>query len=137
MLLMIAFGGNWNFVPQIPFVGRGLFLTSVAVVWYLVGRAVEQRGKAPDRKHSVAFDLSTRTLSFVAGVLLLLIVWRGLSYPETTLSGAYLDVVQNIRATPALGLIGTSLTLAWALGLIFFSGRSLVRMFRCGLPRSE
>jgi len=42
MLLLVPFGGTWYFVPQIPIVGRALFLISVAIVWYFVGRLLDQ-----------------------------------------------------------------------------------------------
>jgi hypothetical protein len=136
MLLMLPFGGNWNFVPQIPYVGRGFFLIGVGLVWYLVGRALDWRGAKPAIEPRLITVLAAQSLVLVAGVLLLSIAWRDVSYPETTISGAFLDVVQSVRATPALGLIGTSLTLAWSFALIFFSGRSLARMIRRGVARS-
>ena len=58
MLLLIPFGGTWYFVPPIPMVGRALFLISVAIVWYFVGRLLDQR-RAPSRarEHRVATTL--------------------------------------------------------------------------------
>jgi hypothetical protein len=136
MLLMILFGGNWNFVPQIPFVGRGLFLISVGFVWYLVGRALDRRGAKPAREPRVVTVLAAQSLVLVAGVLLLLIAWRDVSYPETSFRGAFLDVVRTVGATPVLGLIGTFLTLAWSVSLIFLSVRTFVRLIRLGVAES-
>jgi len=136
MLLMLPFGGNWNFVPQIPYVGRGFFLICVGLVWYLVGRALDRRGAKPAREPRLITVLAAQSLVLVAGVLLLLIAWRDVSYPETSFRGAFLDVVRSVQATPALGLSLTSITLAWSFALIFFSGRSVVRMIRRGVARS-
>jgi hypothetical protein len=136
MLLMIPLGGNWNFVPQIPFIGRSLFLTSVGVVWYLVGRALDRRGAKPAREPRVVTVLAAQSLLLVAGILLLLIAWRDVSYPETSFRGAFLDVVRTVGATPVLGLIGTFLTLAWSVSLIFLSCRTFVRLIRRRVVRS-
>ena len=52
MLLLVPFGGTWYFVPQIPIVGRSLFLISVMIVWYFVGRWPGKSGaRAPHRNH--------------------------------------------------------------------------------------
>jgi hypothetical protein len=136
MLLMSLFGGNWYFVPEIPFVGRGLFLMSVAALWYLVGRALDRRGATPAREPRLITVLAVQSLVLVAGVLLLLIAWRDVSYPETSFRGAFLDVVRIVGATPVLGLIGTFLTLAWSVSLIFLAGRTIVRLIRRGVAGS-
>lgn len=130
VVLMFPFGGNWNYLPEIPFAGRGIFLMSVGGFWYLVGRMLDRRGAKPVREPSLITVLATQSLVLVAGVLLLLIAWRDVSYPETSFRGAFLDVVRIVGATPILGLIGTFLTLAWSISLIFLSARKLVRMVR-------
>jgi hypothetical protein len=112
MLLMTAFGGNWYFVPPVPFVGRGLFLMSVAAVWYLVGRALDQRkAPRPARERPVATRLVVQSLFLTVGGLLFYLGWNELSRPITITLGAFL-------------------TLAWSVSLLFFSGRALVRMIR-------
>jgi len=136
VVLMFLFGGNWNYLPEIPFVGRGIFLISVGLFWYLVGRLLDRRGAKPAKEPRVVTVVATQSVVLVAGVLLLLIAWRDVSYPETSFRRAFLDVVRIVGATPVLGLIGTFLTLAWSFGLIFFSGRSLVRIIRRGVAGS-
>jgi len=135
VVLMFLFGGNWNYPPQIPFVGRGIFLISVGLFWYLVGRMLDRRGTKPARAPRVVTVLAVQSLLLVAGVFLLLIAWRDVSYPETSFRGAFLDVVRIIGNTPVLGLIGIFVTLAWSVSLIYLSGRTLVRMIRRGLVR--
>ena len=55
MLLLVPFGGTWYFVPPILIVGRALFLISVAIVWYFVGRLLDQR-RAPVGRESTASE---------------------------------------------------------------------------------
>jgi hypothetical protein len=109
---------------------------SVAALWYLVGRALDRRGATPAREPRLITVLAVQSLVLVAGVLLLLIAWRDVSYPETSFRGAFLDVVRIVGATPVLGLIGTFLTLAWSVSLIFLAGRTIVRLIRRGVAGS-
>ncbi len=136
VVLMFLFGGNWNYLPQIPFVGRGIFLISVGLFWYLVGRMLDRRGTKPAKEPSLLTVLAMQSLLLVAGVLLLLNVWRDVSDPQASFASAVLDVVRIVSTTPLLGLIGTFLTLAWSVSLIFLSGRTLVRMILRGIARS-
>jgi hypothetical protein len=133
---VVVLMGSWDSLPEIPFVGRGVFLISVGLFWHLVGRLLDRRGAKPPREPRVITVLAAQSLGLVAGVILLSIAWRDVRDPQASFWGAYLYVVQNVAATPVLGLIGIFLTLAWSVSLIFFSGRSLVRMIRRGLARS-
>jgi hypothetical protein len=120
MLLLIPFGGNWYNLPlqSVPIVSRGLFLMSVAGIWYLVGRALDQReAPRPVRKRQAATVLVVHSLSLVLGGLLFYAGWDELSGPNAV-------------------TIGPFLAMAWAVSLIFLSGRSLVRMIRRGLART-
>jgi hypothetical protein len=118
MLLLVPFGGDWYFVPSRPIVGRGLFLIFVAVVWYLVGRAVDQReAPRPARVRRMVTVLVVRSFVLAAGGLLFYSGWNELSGPITTAVGAFL-------------------TLTWSASLIFLSGRALVRMIPRGLAKS-
>jgi len=96
---------------------------------------LDRRGTKPARAPRVVTVLAVQSLLLVAGVFLLLIAWRDVSYPETSFRGAFLDVVRIIGNTPVLGLIGIFVTLAWSVSLIYLSGRTLVRMIRRGLVR--
>lgn len=137
MLLMILFGGNWNFVPQIPFVGRAFFLITVGFVWYLVGRALDRRGAKPAREPRIVTVLAVRSLVLVTGLLLLFIGWRELSDKIFPSVSAFLTFMRMAGFTlPILGLIGTFLTLAWSVSLIFLSGRTFVRLIRRRVARS-
>jgi hypothetical protein len=130
MLLMTVFGGNWYFVPSMPFVGRGLFLMSVATVWYLVGRALDQReNPRPVRKRRVATVLVVQSLILGVGALLFYAGWN-------ELSGSFNTAVRAFPLTWSVSLMGTLLTLTWSVSLILLSGRALVRTIRGGLARS-
>jgi hypothetical protein len=112
MLLLVPFGGTWYFVPQIPIVGRALFLISVAIVWYFVGRLLDQR-RAPSRarEHRVATTLLLQFLLLVVGGILF---YSGL----------------NELGGPISTVVGVLLTFIWAVSLIFLSGVSLLRVVR-------
>jgi hypothetical protein len=112
MLLLVPFGGTWYFVPQIRIVGRALFLVSVAIVWYFVGRVLDQR-RAPSRarEHRVATTLLLQFLLLVAGGILF---YSGL----------------NELGVPISTVVGVLPTFVWALSLIFFSSVSLLRVLR-------
>src|SRR5271170_557050 len=101
MLLLVPFGGTWYFVPQIPIVGRALFLISVAIVWYFVGRLLDQR-RAPSRarEHRVATTLLLQFLLLVVGGILF---YSGL----------------NELGGPISTVVGVLLTFIWAVSLIF------------------
>jgi hypothetical protein len=119
MLLLAPFGGNWYNVPSVPFFGRGLFLIFVAAIWYLVGRALDQR-KAPNPppgERRSATILGVQALFLTTGGFLFYAGWNELSGPVTTNIGAFL-------------------TLTWSVSLIFLSGRTLVRMTRRNFVRS-
>ena len=109
LLLLVPFGGTWYFVPPIPIVGRALFLISVAIVWYFVGRLLDQR-RAPSRarERRLATTL-VQSLFLVAGVILF---YNGL----------------NELGVPISTVVGALLTFIWALSLIFFSSVSLLRV---------
>ena len=91
MLLLVPFGGDWYFVPSMPIVGRGLFLMFVAVVWYLVGRALD-RGPRPAGERRMVTVLMVQSLVLTAGGLLLYSGWNELSGPITTTVGAFLTL---------------------------------------------
>jgi len=112
MLLLIPFGGTWYFVPPIPIVGRALFLISVAIVWYFVGRLLDRR-RAPirAREHRIPTTLLLQFLLLVAGGILFDGGLNELKAPITTGAGAVL-------------------TFVWAVSLIFFSSTSLLRALR-------
>ena len=137
MLLMPPFGGNWNFVPDVPYVGRGFFLICVGLLWYFVGRALDRGGAQPAKEPRVIVVLAIQSLVMVTGVLLWMIGRRELSdkiFPSVS------SLVMFMRAagytSPILGFIGTLLTLTWAVSLIFLSGRTFVRLIRRGVARS-
>jgi hypothetical protein len=137
MLLMILFGGNWNFVPQIPFVGRAFFLITVGLLWYFVGRALDRRGAQPAKEPRVVAVLVVQSLVMVTGVLLLTIGWRELSDKIFPSVGSFVMFLRVAGYTsPFFGYIGTLFTLMWSLSLIFLSCRTFVRMIRRGLARS-
>ena len=72
MLLMLLFGGDWNAVPEIPFVGRGFFLISVGFLWYLVGLALDRRGVKPFKEGRVVTVVAVQSFVLMTGVLLLI-----------------------------------------------------------------
>jgi hypothetical protein len=112
MLLLVPFGGTWYFVPPIPIVGRALFLISVAIVWYFVGRLLDQR-RAPSRarEHRVAITLLLQFLLLAAGGILF---YGGL----------------NELGGPISTVVGVLLTFIWAISLMCFSSVSLLRVVR-------
>ncbi len=112
MLLLVPFGGTWYFVPPILIVGRALFLISVAIVWYFVGRLLDQR-RAPSRarEHRIRTTLLLHFLLLVAGGVLFYEGFNELGAPISTVAGVLL-------------------TFAWATSLIFFSSVSLWRVIR-------
>jgi hypothetical protein len=112
ILLLVPLGGTWYFVPPIRIVGRGLFLVSVVVVWYFVGRALDkQQAPGPVRGRHMARVVVMQLLLLVTGAFLLL---GGL----------------HELGDPIPSAVGVVFTLAWAASLIFISGRTLLRVIR-------
>ncbi len=137
VVLMFLFGGNWNSLPETPFVGRGIFLISVGFFWHLVGRTLDRRGAKPTREPRVVTVLVAQSLVLVAGVILSSIAWQDVRDPQASFWGAFRYVIQNLAATPVLGLIGTFLTLAWSVSLIFFSVKALMKLIRRGATGTD
>jgi hypothetical protein len=113
-LLLIPFGATWYSEPPLePFaIGRILYLSAVAVIWYFAGRSLDPRpNPAPPQTRARAFALYPLLL-LVAGLLAYLAV-HDLRYPPG-------------KPVPA----GPALTLGWSLVLSITSIRALIRAIR-------
>jgi hypothetical protein len=130
ILLLVPFGGTWYFLPPMPFVGRALFLMSVALIWYPVGRVLDQRKAAKRARERRVTVLVVQSLLLTAGGLLFYFGWN-------ELRGSLLTDVGAFPSTWSVSLMGTFFTLTWSVSLIFLSGRALARMVPRGLARSE
>jgi hypothetical protein len=100
--------------------GDLFFLLGVIVVWYLVGRAL-------DRKRNLENECGPIRPMAVVAHCFLLVVGGLLLYVGAALLG---DV--NYRGRPERGI----LTLLWAVSLLFFSGRALMRSARRRVAKS-
>jgi hypothetical protein len=100
----------------IPGLGRVLFLLSVIVIWYVVGRALDrQRATRQISDHRAGTVLVVHLLLLGAGGVLFF-------------SG--MDELRNPPGNP--NPVGALLSLAWSVGLILISGRALFRAIRGG-----
>jgi hypothetical protein len=133
MLLLIPFGGNWYNAPAVPIVGRGLFLVAVAVVWYLVGRAIDRREspKAGDGR-GLAAMIGVQSLLLAVGGVLFYAGWSEMGGYLTISVRAFLTVPWSLR----LAALGPFFSLMWSVSLIFLSSRTLMRILRRRLAPS-
>jgi hypothetical protein len=133
MLLLFPVGGNWYNAPTVPIVGRGLFLVFVAVIWNLVGRALDRRGhQKPGGEQTLATVLSVHSLILVVGAVLF---YAGLNEMGGSIGGfvwTFLHVPWPLRL---VGL-GPFFTLIWSVSLIFLSSRTLLRTLKRRLAPS-
>jgi hypothetical protein len=113
---------TWDWVPRsvLDFdVDRVFFVVGVAVVWYLVGRGLDQRGISKTAgRHGVATAFIVYPLLLVLGVLLLYGGLRDLMNPITPYAP-----------------VGASLMLIWSAVLILLSGRGLARAIASSLDK--
>src|ERR1035438_5642080 len=107
----------WLTQPILGFYTDDLFfLAGVVVVWYLVGRALDQRRTSQTvRERGRAMALIACSLLLTSGGLLLLLG---------------LDYLRNPRFNNPNSLVVAVPVLVWSASLIFLSGRGLVRAIR-------
>lgn len=91
-----------------------LFLLGVIVVWYFVGRALDQRSTlTPVGGRAVASAVTVHLLLLALGGLLLFVALHDFEYQVTSLAP-----------------VGAFLILLWSVSLLFLSGRGLLKAVR-------
>jgi hypothetical protein len=133
MLLLFPFGGNWYNAPPVPVVGRGLFLISVAVVWYLVGRATDRRGSPkPAGERGLATILAVQSLLVAVGGVLFYAGRNEMGGSITGFVRAFLTLSWPLR----LVALGPVFSLMWSVSLVFLSSRTVLRTLKRRLEPS-